>query len=289
MRSMNHQRLRRTIQGIALLVQNANFKGFLTGEIYQGNLKRVCVPGLNCYSCPGAIGSCPIGSLQNALSSYKFKFPYYVVGLLLFFGAVLGRAICGFLCPFGLLQDLLHRIPFPQKVRTFRLDRPLRKLKYLILLVLVILLPICVKLTPFFCKYLCPAGTLAGLLLAMNNRFLFPLMGALFAWKAGILVLVVFLSILICRPFCKYLCPLGAIYAPLNKISLLQMELDENRCTACGKCQAVCPMCVDPSSSPNHTECIRCGKCIDACPERALHASFSAASQRTRKSSRRMS
>ncbi|MDD6061644.1 MAG: 4Fe-4S binding protein, partial [Oscillospiraceae bacterium] len=118
------------IQGVATLLQNANFKGFFTGKIFQGTAKSVCVPGLNCYSCPGAVGACPIGSLQNFLSAKKFRFPYYVVGLLIFFGVLLGRAVCGFLCPFGFLQDLLHKIPFPKKIRSFRGDRLLRKLKY---------------------------------------------------------------------------------------------------------------------------------------------------------------
>ena len=86
------------------------------------------------------MGACPLGSLQNSLSAYKFKFPYYVAGLLLFFGTLFGRLICGFLCPFGLLQDLLHKIPFPFKFKMFKADRYLRKLKYAILIVLVIIL-----------------------------------------------------------------------------------------------------------------------------------------------------
>lgn len=92
------------IQGIAALIQNANFRGFFTGKIYGGAVKNVCVPGLNCYSCPGAVGACPIGSLQSIISGYRFKFPYYVLGLLIFFGAVFGRLICGLICPFGFFR-----------------------------------------------------------------------------------------------------------------------------------------------------------------------------------------
>ena len=99
-----------------------------------------CVPGLNCYSCPGATGACPIGSLQAVIGSWNFKMAYYVVGFLIFVGALLGRLVCGFLCPFGLIQDLLNKIPFPKKMRTFRGDKLLRKLKYVILMVFVILL-----------------------------------------------------------------------------------------------------------------------------------------------------
>lgn len=263
--------IRLSIQAIATLVQNANLKGFLTGTIYQGTSKKICVPGLNCYSCPGAIGSCPIGALQNALGKSSFRFPYYVVGLLLFFGALLGRAICGFLCPFGFLQDLLYRIPFVKKIRTFPGDAPLRKLKYLILLIMVILLPSMIRLTPFFCKYLCPSGTIAGLMLAASDKALRSVLGSIFLWKFSILVLVILCSVIIARPFCRYLCPLGAIYSFFNRFSLLQLSCDKERCTNCKACQQVCDMCVDPSRDASDPECIRCGKCIQTCPADALH------------------
>ena len=258
------------IQLFAAIIQNANFKGFFTGKIYDGKTKGICVPGLNCYSCPGAVGACPIGSLQNMLSGLRFKIPYYVVGLILFFGTLMGRLICGFLCPFGFLQDILNRIPFPVKIKKFPGDRILRMLKYVVLIVLVIILPICVKLSPFFCKYLCPSGTLAGILLAFSDTSLFEIFGSLFAWKACILGIIIFASIIIARPFCKYLCPLGAIYGPLNKVSLLHMECDASKCVSCGKCADVCYMGVDPSVNPNSTECIRCLKCVHDCPVKAL-------------------
>ena len=264
------ERTRLTIQALALLVQNANLKGFFTGKLYQGPGKQVCVPGLNCYSCPGAVGACPIGALQNGLSGYRFRLPYYVLGLLLFFGALLGRAVCGFLCPFGLFQDLLHKIPFPKKIKTFRGDRALRKVKYGVLALLVVILPICVKLTPVFCKYLCPSGTLAGILLALGDNSLFRVMGSRFAWKASILGALSLLSLAVYRPFCKYLCPLGAVYAPFNRISPLGLKLDRGKCVTCGRCAGGCPMGVDPSRSPDHSECIRCGRCVPACPTGAL-------------------
>lgn len=265
-------RKRTIIQSVAALIQNADFKGFFTGEIHTGATKGICVPGLNCYSCPGAVGACPLGSLQNSLSAYKFKFPYYVVGLLLFFGTLFGRLICGFFCPFGLLQDLLHKIPFPVKLKKFKADRYLRKLKYVILIVLVIILPVCVKLTPFFCKYLCPSGTLSGILLSLGNTGLFKLFGSLFAWKACILGIVVLSAVIIARPFCKYICPLGAIYAPLNKVSLFKLSCDRSKCISCGRCAEVCDMCVDPTEDPNSPECIRCLSCVHECPVKALKA-----------------
>ena len=268
------KRVRLAIQGIAALIQNANLKGFFTGRIYQGATKAVCVPGLNCYSCPGAVGACPIGSVQNTLSGLSIKIPYYVLGLLIFFGALLGRAICGFLCPFGLLQDLLNRIPIGRKVGTFKVDRKLRKLKYVVLLVLVIVVPMAVRLTPAFCKYVCPSGTLSGLLLALGDSKLFAILGSTFAWKVSVLTLVVVVSVLIYRPFCKYLCPLGAIYAPFNKVALLHMSCDKTSCVECGACAAICGMGVNPSEDPNDLECIRCGQCVKACPAKALAYEF---------------
>lgn len=258
----------------ATLIQNANFKGFFTGQIYQGATKTVCVPGLNCYSCPGAVGACPIGSLQAQLTQRHFRFPYYVVGLLVFFGALLGRAVCGFLCPFGFLQELLHKIPFFKKIRNWPGDKALRYLKYVVLVVLVLALPIIFKLTPFFCKYLCPSGTLSGILLFLTNTPIRALLGGLFLWKAIILAIIVIASLIIWRPFCKYLCPLGAIYALFNKVSVFHMTLDEEKCTGCKACAAACRMCVDPSVSPNSAECIRCGDCVTRCPETALSTTW---------------
>ena len=277
-------RKRFSIQAAATLLQNANLRGFFTGRIYQGASKSVCVPGLNCYSCPGAVGACPLGSLQSFLGSRPVKLPYYVMGLLLFFGALLGRAVCGFLCPIGWLQELLHRIPFPKKLRGDRASGPLRKLKYLIL-ALMVTLPLFFALTPFFCKYLCPAGTLAGILLNLADAAVRPLLGGIFAWKAAVLVSLVAASLLIFRPFCKYLCPLGAVYGLCNRFSLYRGEVDADKCIRCEKCAAACRMGVEPQKAINSAECIRCGDCARACPTGAIRMGFrTARSERGKKS-----
>ncbi len=267
-------RKRFSVQAVSALLQNAHLKGFFTGRIYQGASKGVCVPGLNCYSCPGAVGACPIGSLQSFLSSRPIRLPYYVVGLLVFFGALLGRAVCGFLCPFGFLQELIHRIPFPKKIKSFRGEGALRRLKYLIL-ALTVVLPLFFALTPFFCKYLCPAGTLAGILLALADAAVRPLLGGMFAWKAAVLTALIALSLMIWRPFCKYLCPLGAIYGFFNRFALCRGEVDAAKCVRCGKCAAVCRMGVVPTENVNSAECIRCGDCVRACPTEAIRMGFS--------------
>ena len=99
------------MQAGATLLTNLHLPNFAKGTLYQGGGKHVCVPGLNCYSCPAAAASCPIGAVQAVIGSSKFHFAYYVVGFLLFIGVLLGRVVCGFLCPFGWFQELLHKIP----------------------------------------------------------------------------------------------------------------------------------------------------------------------------------
>ena len=273
-------RIRIAIQAGWALLTNGYLAGFISGKIYTGKLKSVCVPGLNCYSCPGGLGSCPIGSLQAVLGSAKYKFSFYLFGFFMVVGTLLGRFVCGFLCPFGLIQELLHKIPFVKKIKTFRGDRTLRFLKYVILLVFVIILPLFAvdaagTGSPWFCKWICPAGTLeGGLPLVSTNSMLQSLVGFLFQWKMGILIVTILLSIMIYRPFCKYICPLGAIYALFNKISIYRYRVDRQKCTHCKKCEKNCPMNISPVSETNHPECVRCGKCKGACPEEAISSGF---------------
>ncbi len=268
-------RFRGWVQAGATLLSNLHLPNFLKGSLYQGAGKAVCVPGLNCYSCPAASGSCPIGALQAAVGSPQYRFSYYIVGFLLLLGMLLGRAICGFLCPFGWLQELLHKIP--TKKFSSRKLKPLRYLKYGILVVMVCMLPVLAANDvgigdPFFCKYLCPQGVLEGAIpLSLVNPSIRAALGKLFSWKLSILLTIIVLSVLFFRPFCKWLCPLGAFYALLNRMSLFRMQVDRDKCVSCGKCAKACKMDVDVTKTPNHTECIRCGMCARACPTCAVH------------------
>ncbi|MCI9445849.1 MAG: 4Fe-4S binding protein [Lachnospiraceae bacterium] len=268
---------RHGVQALWALLTNSYLIGFAQGKIYRGKLKNLCVPGLNCYSCPGAVGACPIGAMQAVIGSWNFKFAFYVAGFLVFVGALMGRVACGWLCPFGLIQDLLHKIPFPQKIGAFKGDRLLRKLKYLVLLVFVILLPMFLvdvmgQGAPYFCKLICPAGTLeGGIPLALLNKSMRNALGWLYAWKNVLLVVTAILSMMIYRPFCKYICPLGAVYSVFNPISVFRYRVDKETCTDCGACAKVCKMQADPAKNANHPECIRCGECKKACPVKAIH------------------
>ncbi len=270
----------RVVQLISAVLVNGYLIGFQKGKIFSGGTKAVCVPVLNCYSCPGALGACPIGALQAAVGGMTRHVPFYVLGLLMLFGVVLGRVVCGLLCPFGLVQDLLHKIPVPKWNPPKQVDRPARLVKYFVLLVLVIGLPaFAVTQTgvtpPYFCKYICPAGTLGGgIPLLLADPALRSLAGGLFGWKVLVLAAVVVASMLIHRPFCRYLCPLGAFYALFNRFSFFQMHLDEAACIGCKKCEHACPMAVEVTKNINSAECIRCGKCKTVCPTGAISSGF---------------
>lgn len=267
---------RHMIQALWMLITNSYLVGFIQGKIYKGSLKRLCVPGLNCYSCPGAVGSCPIGAIQAVIGSWNFKFAFYVSGFFMLIGALMGRFVCGWLCPFGLLQDLLHKIPFPKKFQTICGDRILRKLKYVILIVFVIVLPMFLvdivgQGSPWFCKLICPAGTLeGGIPLVLMNKSMREAIGWLYAWKSVLLVVTIFASIMIYRPFCKYICPLGAIYSLFNPIAVFRYRIDREKCRECGTCAEGCKMGLDPVKNMNHPECIHCGVCKRKCPVKAI-------------------
>lgn len=217
----------------------------------------------------------PIGAVQSVIGSSKFKFSYYVTGTLILLGVLLGRFVCGFLCPFGWFQELIHKIPLPKKKLSTKKLRPLRYLKYLILL-LTVTLPLIFTNevgmgNPFFCKYLCPQGVLEGAIpLSLASESVRSALGSLFTWKSVVLGAVVVLSLLFYRPFCKWLCPLGAFYALFNRVSLTGMQVDAHKCVHCGRCEKACKMDVDVTKTPDHPECIRCGMCVKACPTGAV-------------------
>ncbi|SHF50698.1 4Fe-4S binding domain-containing protein [Desulforamulus putei DSM 12395] len=266
--------LRSVVQTLSTLGFNSYLPGFLNGTIYRGPLKAICLPSLNCYSCPGAVGSCPIGSLQAMAAGLAYHFSFYVFGLLMVFGVTLGRLSCGWLCPFGFLQDLLYRLPTPK----FSLPNWCTKIKY-VLLSGVLLIPLIPTSTGigvlYFCQWLCPAGTLEA---AIPLYFSFPpirtAIGALFGWRILWLLAILLFVSLIYRGFCRTLCPLGAFYSFFNRYCFFRIHLYPNKCNQCGRCSAACPMELPVTAEPNHPECIRCLKCTNSCPTGAIQFKY---------------
>ncbi len=233
-------RFRGFIQAGATLLTNLHLPNFAKGALYQGGGKYVCVPGLNCYSCPGAAGACPVGSIpgggglfQVPLFLLHYRHPHPLWGAA---GAVHLR----FPLPIRVVSGAFAQDPIPQAFH--QKLKPLRYLKYAVLLVMVVLLPLLAVNElgmgdPFFCKYLCPQGVLEGAIpLSLTNAGIRAALGKLFTWKACILLAVIVGSVVFYRPFCKWLCPLGAFYALLNKVSLFQMRVDTHKCVSCGAC-----------------------------------------------------
>ena len=243
---------RKLIQVICAVLYNCNFKGFANGTIYQGSVKGVCVPGLNCYSCPGAVGACPLGSFQT--------------GVMLLLGVVFGRVICGFLCPFGLVQELLYKLP-TKKAGKSQWTRRLSLLKYVILVLFVIVIPLTYAV-PGFCKYICPVGTLeGGLFFVTVDSQIRALAGKLFLWKTGVLAVILISSVFLFRSFCRFLCPLGAFYSLFHKTAIMNIQVDQEKCTGCSICVTTCKLDV---KRVGDRECVQCGACIGKCPTCAL-------------------
>lgn len=264
---------RRLIQLYSALLFNCYIKGYITGDIFKGISKNICTPGLNCYSCPGAVTSCPMGALQNSFSASNKTVPYYMLGILMLYGIMFGRWICGWLCPFGLVQDLVYKIKTP-KVKKSRLTKVLSFFKYVILVIFAIVIPLLYMTKDFplpaFCKYICPAGTVGGaigLLINPNNENMFGMLGPLFTWKFALAISILVSCVFIYRTFCRFLCPLGAIYGFFNRFCLFGIKLNKDKCINCGKCISVCKMDI---THVGDMECIQCGECISHCPTKAI-------------------
>jgi polyferredoxin len=274
---------RRLVQAFSTLGINIYFPSFFQGLIYQGPFKGVCLPVLNCHSCPSAVGACPVGAWQSSLASLRFKLPLaqyqfglYVLGVIGLAGSLGGRFTCGWLCPFGLIQEILYKVP----TRKLRLPRFVSYFKYAVLAVMVVALPLLVVDDlgygqTWFCKWICPAGTLeAGLPMMALNPDIRRQAGGMFAWKVGLLAVFIAWMIVTMRPFCRVVCPLGAALGLLNKASFFRMTVDPDRCAQCQTCQKSCPVDIKVCETPNSPDCIRCLKCAESCPAGAVGYEF---------------
>lgn len=283
MKKITAEGKRRLFQVVAALGFNLDFMSFLRGNISQARTKGICLPALNCYSCPAAVGACPVGALQNSLNTLRYnlgvgqkKFGLYVLGSLGLMGTIGGRLPCGWLCPFGLLQEMIYKVPLPK----LQIPAVLTYLRYAILVVLVLLLPLLLVDAsglgwPWFCKWLCPGGTLeAGLLLAIINPEIRNQLGFLFAWKFSLLILFIVWMAVSQRPFCRTVCPLGTILGFFNRVSAFRIRVKLEDCIACDACQKACPVNIKIYKNPDSSRCLRCLKCEQVCPTACISHGF---------------
>ena len=223
----------------------------VTGEwLFIGALRcPYGVPFMSCTHCPMRV--CPGTWLQP-----------WVIGIIAVSGLLAGRVFCGWACPMGAVQDLLGRIP---KLRAFKLprfgraDRVLKALKYAMLLLAIV---------GFY---------------ALNQRFAIPVRGhadwsfdaARVSWltydtfsRVRVLLIVggVVLAVIVTRAWCRYLCPLGALLALGNRISLFRLRRDKALCSGCDKYPRECRTYTTPGTA----DCVLCGDCIEGCPRNAI-------------------
>ncbi len=275
-------KIRTWIQFLSTFIHNGYFGFLKTQNLYTGFFKNFCAFGLNCHSCPASLFACPLGILQNLTSSTR-TLPiktligpfFYIISFLFLSGILLGRFICGWLCPFGLFQELLYKIPFYKKSITLPLNFQ-KKFKYFILLLFIFLFPLLFLNDLgygilWFCKFLCPAGTLeAGYLNLLLHPSLRNLISFTFYFKSFILFSIVVLCIMDLRFFCKNICPLGLIYGIFNKFSLFQLSWEKEKCNSCNICEKICPMNLSIPEELNSIECIRCLNCVKYCSKYAI-------------------
>jgi len=226
------------------------------------------IPGcvFHCYSCPLSSFACPVGVMANyaALLPVVGEVPYLLIGMLLLVGAAGGSIVCGWACPFGLLQDLLGKIT-PRKIN---LPSWTGYIRYLVLAGLVILLPIILgcKGIPFekqvisICR-LCPAGALeAGVPYSVQSLLAGDgwMMSGL---KTAILLSFLAVALFIHRPWCRMFCPLGGFLALFNRFSLFHLRFNPRQCVECNLCRSRCSMGVKVDQAVNVSGCIRCLEC----------------------------
>ena len=251
--------LRLAIQFLALIILNLGF----TQSLKVGAL----CPAFYCYGCPWALFACPIGSLQNFTALGPF--PFYAIGTLGLFGLALGRTWCGWVCPFGTVQDLIMRIRRRGNVVN---PPPVPWMKYLSLV--GILIAAWITVDAVFCK-VCPSGSLFA---AIPHRFASPEFdfGTFFYVHLITLAVAIVLFVIIGRFWCRYLCPLGAIFGLFNRVSIVKIKLNREICDNCEQCLQVCPSNLSRVDDVgNSTDCIQCGKCVDECPSEAIKVSAS--------------
>lgn len=252
----------------------------LANSFFLRAFNGFCNPVLNCWSCPGANFACPIGALQNASSDAAFTIPsassplmgiaraipIYVIGTLMLLGGLFGRMMCGWLCPFGWLQDQIGKL----SRRRGRVPGVLYYLRYVVLIVLVFVVPYYTHVMWF--SKLCPQGALeGGLLQPLLHPELRGMMGGWW-WTKQAILLATFAAMLFWRrPFCAVVCPLGAIFSLFQRVSAWQVRWLEARCTHCLWCVRQCPQGIDPRYEVNSHKCVGCLEC-QKCPFDAIHS-----------------
>lgn len=254
---------RLSVQIAALIALNLQFLHIWFPKLTLTGMQGICAPVFYCHGCPWAVMACPLGVIVTFL---RFGLvPWLAIGILALVGTFGGRFICGWLCPFGWMQDMLYKI----RTRKYSIPSQLKYVKYAVLALFVVAIP---YLLPdkraSFCD-ICPSGVIEALIpYAIIGNWdvssgYFSGFNQLFWIKITITVSVILFAIFVSRGFCRAFCPLGAIFAIFNRVSLFRYSLTFHKCNGCGACAKVCPVEIDPVKEINDPECIRCYECTN--------------------------
>ncbi len=252
--------------------------GLKLGGVFPGVTTGFCYPFFYCHACPTASAACPLRSIEIGVyrSNWNWKLILYPVLIIGFVGVISGRAVCGWACPIGLFQRVTGKVakkikkkyPIAQKIGQLRIEPFFRYIKYIAFIGLVVATPI---LIGFMFTDVCPIGYLVGTIpiSILNPGEFTP--NEFFYIAIVVFVLFIILVFLIERGWCRYFCPIGAMLAPFNKISLYKVTVNKDECIHCNICaNEACPMGIDVPNMDRDPECILCGKCIEACPKKII-------------------
>jgi ferredoxin-type protein NapH len=226
-------------------------------------MHTMCSPVFHCYACPLATFACPIGII--AQFSALHVFPFVAIGLLVAVGALFGTLICGWVCPFGYLQDLTAKVPTPK----FDLPKFTSYFRYVVLIGAVLAIPYLFgESHPLFVCRVCPAGGLEAAVPTMVSQ---ASAGEEVIWpnalKLMIIIVFVVAIFFVKRPWCRVLCPLGAIFSLFNRASAFFLRFNTEECTKCERCHKLCEYGIEPEKTSNDLRCIRCLECTKCSPD----------------------
>ena len=229
-------------------------------------LSFALIPGLfeGEFAAVGNIVSC---IYKGNISWESVKYSVWMLVATVPATVLVGRFFCGFFCSFGAVQDLLwlgsHRLRalFPGKRNLKKADRIFRFAKYAVLFYFIIFIwsgVTAVKTAgpwQVFGQYV-SFGHWPGLKLLLS--------------VGGVLLLLIFIgSLFVQRFFCRYFCPMGAIYSLISQASFLKIDKPRDGCGKCHLCTSKCPMGMDLTKKDRIAggECISCQKCVSWCPK----------------------
>ena len=180
------------------------------------------------------------------------------VGKKIFLSIVfLGVFFCGFICPFGAIQDWIGWISRKLKVPHFKMPAKIQ---------------VYLQWSRYFFYALSTIG-ITFFLLRARFEFNHGVFLNIFEWSVyGSIGLFLLLSIFTDRPFCNYFCPKGASYGMFSVMRLVGVTRDEKKCVHCHLCDKACPMNIQVEGTDfvRHPNCINCMKCVCACPKNCL-------------------